>query len=103
MGFIKTYKGHEQEGCKLARKHLPDFGCSAEDVERICSMIMATEIPQNPTNLLEQVICDADLDYLGTDRFKKIGDTLLKELTARGQGMDLESWNKLQLDFLVFG
>ena len=99
-GFINKYKGHEREGCRFARKYLPDFGCSVEDIARVCNMIKATEVPQSPENLLEQIICDADLDYLGTERFKKIGNTLLQELNAWGQKLDDKAWNKLQVGFL---
>jgi len=99
-GFINKYKGHELEGCKLARKYLPEFGCSVEDIARICNMIKATEVPQNPENLLEQIICDADLDYLGTERFKKIGSTLFQELNAWGHKLDDKAWNKIQVSFL---
>ena len=48
--------------------------------EQICGMIMATKIPQSPKNYLEQILCDADLDYLGRDDFYDIGGTLFKEL-----------------------
>ena len=36
-----------------------------KDIEIICGIIMATKIPQRPKNYLEEIICDADLNYLG--------------------------------------
>lgn len=57
------HAGHEFEGCLIARTALPGFGYTGEDI-MICGMIMATKIPQSPTNILEEIICDADLDYL---------------------------------------
>ena len=63
-GFLIQQKEHERVGCEIARKHLPDYGYSDKQIETICGMIMATRIPQTPHNKLEQIICDADLDYL---------------------------------------
>src|SRR5450432_4327439 len=65
-GFLVTYKGHEVESCNLAKKDLPIFALNEKQVEIICGLIMATKIPQRPGNRMEEIICDADLDYLGT-------------------------------------
>lgn len=100
-GFVKDkHAGHEYEGCLMARDILPKFGYAADDVEIICGMIMATKIPQSPTNLLEQILCDADLDYLGRDDFYPIGETLFEELTAYRLISGEQAWNRLQVDFL---
>src|SRR5215217_376820 len=83
-GFLKGPKDHEKVSCDIAREHLPEFGYNAEQIETICGMIMATRIPQTPHNLLEQIICDADLDYLGRDDFFTIGNKLFDELSIYG-------------------
>ncbi|MCF0062993.1 HD domain-containing protein [Dyadobacter chenwenxiniae] len=100
-GFMYTYKEHEQEGCRIARKALPGFGYSPEQIDIICGMIMATRIPQSPKTHLEQIICDADLDYLGRADFEPIGETLYRELKARGMVTDTDSWNAVQVKFIT--
>jgi len=99
-GFLVRQKEHEQEGCDIARKYLPDFEYSPEQIERICGMIMATQIPQTPNNKLEEIICDADLDYLGRDDFFTIGNKLFDELCMYGIISTELEWNKLQVRFL---
>ncbi len=99
-GFLLSYSGHEERSCLLAKQHLPQFDFSREDIQKICSLIMATRIPQTPGNLLEQVICDADLDYLGRDDFETIGDTLYQEFLQFGILKNEEEWNRLQVRFL---
>jgi HD superfamily phosphodiesterase len=100
-GFIKNkHAGHEAEGCRLVMESLPQFGYQPEDIECICRMIMSTKIPQSPTNLLEQILCDADLDYLGRDDFFSIGDSLFRELQAYNLIGDEQTWNRLQVSFL---
>ncbi|MCS6930270.1 MAG: HD domain-containing protein [Saprospiraceae bacterium] len=100
-GFVyDRHAGHEREGCLIAQEALPHFGYTSSDIETICNMIMATKIPQEPANLLEQILCDADLDYLGRSDFYRIGRNLYEELTAYGLIQGEEAWNRLQLDFL---
>jgi HD superfamily phosphodiesterase len=100
-GFVKNeHKGHEMAGCQIAQETLPGFGYSEDDIAVICGMIMATRIPQSPSNLLESILCDADLDYLGRDDFKKIGQTLFEEFTEYCILQDEQSWNRLQVSFL---
>ena len=99
-GFVIHNIEHEKLGCQLVKESLPGFGYQGEDIERICGMIMATKIPQSPQNHLEEIICDADLDYLGRDDFWSIGDTLFEELKAYKVLSDRESWNRLQINFL---
>ncbi len=100
-GFVKDkHMGHEHEGCLIVQDTLPGFGYSPQDIKTICGMIMATKIPQSPSNLLEEIICDADLDYLGRDDFYPIGDSLFEELKAYHIIHDEQDWNRLQVSFL---
>jgi predicted metal-dependent HD superfamily phosphohydrolase len=99
-GFTIDASKHEECGCDLAREILPACDYSDSQIDQICGMIMATKIPQQPLNLLERIICDADLDYLGRDDFFKIGDTLYQELTAYDKIKDVTQWNQLQISFL---
>lgn len=99
-GFITSYKGHEAEGCRMAREYLPRFGYESEQIDTICNMIEATKVPQDPRNLLEEIICDADLDYLGRDDFEPIADSLFRELNASGLVADKQAWDAKQIQFL---
>jgi uncharacterized protein len=99
-GFIFQYSSNETIGCEIARQALPEFGYGKEDIEKICGMIMATAIPQNPGNQLEQIICDADLDYLGRDDFEAIAETLREELKHQGREFTAGEWLSFQLDFM---
>jgi predicted metal-dependent HD superfamily phosphohydrolase len=99
-GFIYVYKNHEMKSCEMAREALPALNFSTEEINKICGMIMATKIPQQPTNLLEQIIADADLDYLGGDHAESIAATLFDELKHYAKLNDETEWNNLQISFL---
>lgn len=99
-GFLVKSEGHEEESCKIAVEILPQFSYSATDIKAICGMIRATRIPQTPQNHLEQIIADADLDYLGRDDFEELSQKLFLELKARGLAADIDQWNRTQIAFL---
>ncbi len=99
-GFVVNSKDHESHGCEIAKRNLPAYGYSPKEIETICGMIMATRIPQSPHNLLEKIICDADLDYLGRDDFNRISRSLYEEIKLSGQNLGERDWNLLQKKFL---
>lgn len=99
-GFLESPQNHEEAGCRMVQRYLPIFGYSDNAIERICDIILATKIPQTPHNLLEEILCDADLDYLGRIDFLEIGQGLFMELKTRGMLQTEQEWNLLQLQFL---
>jgi uncharacterized protein len=99
-GYTISQQQHEARGCDIAKETLPKFGYSEKEIETVCGMIMATQYPQKPHTHLEEIICDADLDYLGRDDFFVIGATLYKELRENGAVSGEQEWNKLQESFL---
>ena len=100
IGFTISGKDHEEKGCEVAEEVLKSFDYTSEQIKKIKGMIMATKIPQMPKCKLDEIICDADLDYLGRDDFFIIGDTLFKELKHLGVINEVDSWNQLQVKFL---
>ena len=97
-GFLFVYKGHEEKGCEIASESLRNV-FSEEDIKKVCGMIMATKIPQSPNTLLEQIICDADLDYLGRNDFEPISQTLHKEFIIFKIIPEDIIWDHVQIKF----
>ena len=102
VGFTETYKEHEAKGVEILKKYMDEFGCQHSDFIILKGIIMSTRVPQNPTHLLEHIICDADLDYLGRgkEEFYRIGETLYKEWVAFGMINTMEEFNAIQVKFL---
>jgi predicted metal-dependent HD superfamily phosphohydrolase len=98
-GFIDNPKDHEEKGCGIARSYLSEE-YSEEQLLKISGMIMATKIPQSPTNHLENILADADLEYLGTDLFEQIGENLFQELKHFNPNFTEQAWDELQLVFM---
>ena len=100
IGFIKHYQDHEVTGCRIAKEMLVHYDLDPEDIDQVCSMILATRIPQAPSNLNEKILCDADLEYLGTDMFKPISHTLFTELNYLNPDLDMLKYNRMQVAFM---
>ncbi len=99
-GHTVSYDDHEYQGTLLAHEMLPAYGYSNEQIERICGIIMSTKLPPRPSDILEQIICDADLDYLGRSDFIPVSNTLFEELKAQDKITNLNDWNRMQVKFI---
>ena len=100
-GMLSTYADHEAASVSLARSILPEFGFSDLQLEMIGRLIMCTRLPQRAKTKAEQIICDADLDYLGRDDFFIHSFELQLEWNRFGiHGTNLEGWLEIQIKFL---
>lgn len=101
-GFLSKYQNNEVEGANLAKEFLPKYGFTDQQINLIQGMILATVIPQKPNNHLEEILCDADLDYLGRSKeeFEKISDSLAKELVEYKLLKSINEWDPIQVNFL---
>lgn len=99
-GFLSVYRNHEEAGCEIVKNVLPDFGYSNGDIVDICALIMATKIPQSPDRFLSELICDADLDYIGGDDYNKIAHLLYEEFKEYHIVTTEMQWYEMQAGFL---
>ncbi|HEU0137750.1 MAG TPA: HD domain-containing protein [Flavobacterium sp.] len=99
-GYLEKSIGHEEISCHIVKEILPTFNYQSADVDVICGIIRATKVPQKPTTILQKIICDADMDYLGRDDFFNLGDQLFKEFHEQKMVTNKLQWDRLQIDFL---
>jgi hypothetical protein len=85
----------------MVREWLPAYGYAPEQIEKICQIIMATKLPPEPKDLHQEIICDADLDYLGRSDMIPVSNNLFKELSEQNKIGSFNDWNKLQLKFIT--
>ena len=99
-GFVKQYENNESIGAEMAAEWLPNYGYTEQHIKTIVELIHVTEIPHKPINKLQEIICDADLDYLGRDDFEKISNRLRLELRGMKKLASDREWDKIQVSFL---
>jgi len=68
-GYIIKSVGHEEESAKIAGEFLTSKGVDEEIISQVKNSIVATCVPQQPTNLISKVLCDADLMHLSEDNY----------------------------------
>ena len=100
IGFTVSNEEHEYKGSIIARDILSQFDFKTKDIDIIVGLILSTKIPQSPKTLLENMICDIDLDYLGRSDFYKISESLYEELKVTIGLKNKNEWNKIQVKFL---
>ncbi len=100
-GFLEQSAGHEEISCRMARAWLPEFEYSSGQIDRICTIIMATRLPQTPADRLGEILADADLYYLGKEGYSEAAARLYSEIKGTGTSMNESEWLVTQVDFLT--
>lgn len=99
-GYIIQYKNNEEYGANFMKKQLPDFGYTEQQMNIIEGIILATKKGIKPKTLLEEIICDADHDYLGRADYFSLATNLRKEIENHGVKMTEKEWRDYQLKYL---
>ncbi len=100
-GYIDNPSEHEVASAERAARFMTEKGFTAEQIEKVKQIILATRIPQNPQSLTEQILCDADLSHLGRDIFWDLSGKFRLEQAARQQILLSEQeWIQQEIDFL---
>ena len=94
-------EGHENLGAQYAQEKLTEMGISQDRIDQIKEAILATSIPQNPSNKIGEILCDADLYHLGVENFEQFSELLRCEVRAiRQKEISKEEWMIDTLNFL---
>jgi len=94
--FVPRNKNNEEESAKVAGEFLSKIGYSFKETSIVKDLILATKISTPPKNKLEMILCDADIENLGSDKFFDKEKYVMEEF---GQEHGPE-WDQIQLDFL---
>jgi predicted metal-dependent HD superfamily phosphohydrolase len=101
LGYTIERANHESEGAGAAGIFLQNLGLPAEDIESVKGCILATKLPQDPHNLLEEIVCDADLYHLGTTHFSDLNKSMRKEAGEITHAkINKDGWRNKTIGFL---
>lgn len=99
-GHTISYSNHEYHSTVMAREKMYSYDFPHEHIEEVCKLIMVTQLPPKPTTILEEIMCDSDLDYLGRTDFIPVSNNLYAELKEQNLVNSFNEWNKRQLKFI---
>lgn len=95
IGYYLDPDLHEQRGAEYAEDFLRKAATDEQLISKVKSCIMSTRIPQNPSSLLEKIVCDADLFHFGTEDFSSINKLMRKEYEAiKNVSVSKDEWRK---------
>ncbi len=94
-GYSEKCTMHETESVRIFNKLKSAGDFTEKEAEIVHKLILSTKMPQQPSSVLEEVLCDADLHHLGTDSFYDLSTLLRKEIEEEsGIVIGKEKWNR---------
>lgn len=100
-GYTEAYQNHELHSAKIAGTFLAQQGLAHERLETISACILATRFPQEPVNLMEMVICDADFSHFSMENYLGFAQSLKQEWEeVIGLSYLPQQWNSINLKML---
>ena len=99
-GYMVNPVKHEVQSARIAREILPKFNYSNSEIEAVSQLIMVTEMMSEPKLLMEKIIKDADLDYLGRADFIPLSEKLWEEVCLYDGKISQRQWNVRQYEFI---
>lgn len=107
-GYIESSIDHEERSIVAIKPFLSPI-LNSNEVEIVNGMIRATKVPQEPKTFYEEILADADLDYLGRKDYDEISAKLFNEylhfdiVSNKIEWLDLQIWflenHKFHTDF----
>jgi predicted metal-dependent HD superfamily phosphohydrolase len=92
---------HEAISAEKASAWLRERGAPESMVGRVSGCIAATRMPQQPADLAEQIICDADLFHLGTPEFGANSKMLRREIELlTGNEIKGSAWRQSTIELI---
>ncbi|MFT5779418.1 MAG: adenylate cyclase [Crocinitomicaceae bacterium] len=99
-GYISVYDENEDFAMGMVEYMLPEFGYSDEQIQIVRKIIESTKASVEPRTTLEEIMCDADHDYLGRPDYYAISGKLRQEMENFQRVYTDKEWIEFQLKFL---
>lgn len=101
VGYTEKYIGHEELSAIVGENFLKRNGLPTAQIKVVTDCILATRFPQQPKNLMEQVICDADFYHLSLIDYPVFAQKLKQEWELKlYKVFSNKEWDALNLKFL---
>lgn len=100
MGYLEDYANHEVRGAKMLREVKKDLDFSDGEIDFIAELILKTDISKRPKNLMQSILRDADVSYLGRQDAPLWGNLLMREYINLGKVKSEFEFAELEKKFL---
>jgi len=94
-GYYKNILHPEEASIKMVEEFFKNSGVEEETIHSIKKCILAAKNRQTPGTILEEIICDGDSCYLGTEDFSRYNRLRRKEFELLNNiNIDKNDWRK---------
>lgn len=101
LGYTQGSQIHEETSCKIARNFLTEQNYDSDKIDAVIQIILATKKDHQPTNLMEEIIKDADSYHFSDENYSKISELLHQELQLLGVAdFSVEQWREKNIEVL---
>jgi putative nucleotidyltransferase with HDIG domain len=100
-GYVHSYADHEEKSVEVARDFLTGKDYPVSKIDKVPKCTEATKRKTPPSNLSEEILCDADIMSIGEKNFFSKADLLRTEWeNFHVRYCDEIEWAETQLEFL---
>jgi len=101
-GYVEAIEGHEEKSVEIATAFLREQAYPPKRIAKVAGCIRATKMPQNPRNLMEQVLCDGDISHLASKDFLEVSELIRLEIEHRmGRKLSEAEWLTMNTVFVA--
>ncbi len=101
LGYITSYENPEKQAAAIATEILPEYFYSEKQTNLITNLILSTKLPASPRNLLEKIMADTRMEYLGRIDFIKLYKLLFLEHNEFHPPVEIREWKEEQINILA--
>lgn len=98
-GYSISSENHEEYSVKIAKDFLNKQKTPSEIINKVSAQIMATKMEHVPTNLMEEIIRDADASHFAKDYYGETSELLRCEFKLNKiKDLNPSDWLKANID-----
>jgi len=99
-GFTGGYENQENRSAEYARNILPESDYSEKQIAIVSNLILSTKWPPEPMNMLEMVINDIKMEYIGRADYIRLYKLLFLEQNQFQRSVDVIEFKRKQLEII---
>ena len=99
-GLTQSYTNFENRSSVISREVLSAYQYSDTQIDQVCNLILAAKMPFDPHNLLEKILIDAKMEYIGRPDYVTRIKLLFQEVKESGRNITWQEFKQEQLELL---
>lgn len=99
-GYTEVYENHENRSAIFARTILQEYNYSEKQITLISNLILSTKWPPDPRNVLEMILYDIKMEYLGRADYTRLYKLLFLEQNQYLKSVDEQEFKRRQIKVL---